>query len=387
MSGSVFAGGRVLLDGELRRADVIVDRGTISEIVGDPNSASHQRDRPTIDCTGRIIAPGFIDLQCNGAVGADLTSDPGRLLDVAAALPRFGVTAFLPTVVTAPAATRAAAIAAMAAGAAEPPRRDIATPLGLHFEGPLISRHHLGAHPSRFTAEPDTLAAEIDTWLDSGMVALVTLAPELGGAISVTEQLTRGGIVVSAGHTAMSPADFAAARAAGVSYVTHLYNAMAPFTHRSPGPVGAVLADAEVVVGLICDGLHADPTAVEMAWRSLGPARLSLVSDASPALGEPYGRFRFGDFEIIHDETGVRTVDGVLAGSALPLDLAVRNLIAFTGCSLAEALAPVTSTPADLLGLPDRGRIRRGARADLTILDDEARLYETVIAGETAWRS
>ena len=384
---SVFAGGRVLLDGVLRRADVIVDGDTISEIVADPNSSSHHRDLVAIDCTSRVVAPGFIDLQCNGAVGVDLTSEPGRLLDVAAALPRFGVTSFLPTVVTAPAGTRTAAIAAMARWAAEPPRRTLAAPLGLHLEGPLISRHHLGVHPGRFTAEPTALAAEIATWVNSGMVALVTLAPELDGAIGMTEQLSRGGIVVSAGHTAMSPADFAAARAAGVSYVTHLYNAMAPFTHRAPGPIGAVLADAEVVVGLICDGVHADPTAVEMAWRSLGPARLSLVSDASPALGEPYGRFRFGNLEVVHDETGVRTVDGVLAGSALPLDRAVRNLIAFTGCSLAEALAPVTSTPADLLGLPDRGRIRRGARADLTILDDEAHLYETVIGGETAWRS
>jgi N-acetylglucosamine-6-phosphate deacetylase len=386
MSQSVYAGGRVLLDGAPRQADVVVDRGTISEIVVDPNS-SHHRDRDVIDCTDRIVAPGFIDLQCNGAVGADLTSDPGRLLDVATALPRFGVTAFLPTVVTAPAATRAAAIAAMTAWAASPPRVDVAAPLGLHFEGPLISRHHLGAHPGRFTTEPDAVATEIATWLDSGAVALVTLAPELDGAIGVVERLSRGGVVVSAGHTAMSPADFATARAAGVSYVTHLYNAMAPFTHRSPGPIGAVLADTEVVVGLICDGVHVDPTAVEMAWRSLGPARLSLVSDASPALGEPYGRFRFGDFEVVHDETGVRTLDGILAGSALPLDRAVRNLIGFTGCSLAEALAPVTSTPADLLGLSDRGRIRLGARADLTILDDEARLYETVIAGETAWRS
>jgi N-acetylglucosamine-6-phosphate deacetylase len=162
---------------------------------------------------------------------------------------------------------------------------------------------------------------------------------------------------------------------------------MAPFTHRDPGPIGAVLADTEIVVGLICDGLHSDPTAVAMAWRSLGPTRLSLVSDASPALGKPYGRFRLGEVEIVHDETGVRTVDGVLAGSALPLDRAVRNLIAFTGCSIADALAPVTSTPADLLGLADRGRIRRGARADLAILDDEARLCETVIAGEVAWRS
>jgi N-acetylglucosamine-6-phosphate deacetylase len=112
---------------------------------------------------------------------------------------------------------------------------------------------------------------------------------------------------------------------------------------------------------------------------------MSLVSDASPALGAPYGRFRIGGFEIVHDETGVRTVDGVLAGSALELDQAVRNLMAYTGCPLADALATVTSTPADLLGLADRGRIRVGARADLTIVDPTGHLQRTVVGGETAW--
>jgi N-acetylglucosamine-6-phosphate deacetylase len=192
-------------------------------------------------------------------------------------------------------------------------------------------------------------------------------------------------VTVSAGHTAMTPPDYAAARAAGLSYVTHLFNAMAPFGHRSPGPIGATLADESVTVGVICDGIHVEPTAVAMAWRSLGPTRMSLVSDASPALGAPHGRFRIGGYEVFHDETGVRTVDGVLAGSALALDRAVRNLMSFAECSLADALATVTTTPADLLGLADRGRIRPGARADLTILDDAGHLHATVIAGETAW--
>ncbi len=168
--------------------------------------------------------------------------------------------------------------------------------------------------------------------------------------------------------------------------MTHLFNAMAPFGHRSPGPIGAVLADESVTAGVICDGIHVDPVAVTMAWRSLGPHRMSLVSDASPALGAPYGRFNIGGFEIVHDETGVRTLDGVLAGSALELDRAVRNLMSFTGCSLADALATVTTTPADLLGLTDRGRIRTGARADLTIVDPAGNLHRTVIAGETAWK-
>ncbi len=378
-----YRSGLVLVDGELVRADLVVDGGLIAEVVFDPPPDELGSD--DVDCAGLVIAPGFIDLQCNGAVGVDITNEPDRIIDVAAALARFGVTAFLPTVVTAPARTRAAAIAAMQSMQETNERRPIAAPLGLHFEGPMISRNHLGAHVPRFADDPSALLDEIETWSSSGVVSLVTLAPELEGALDVVEALVGAGVIVSAGHTGTSPADFAAARSAGLSYVTHLYNAMAPFGHRSPGPIGAVLADPSVTAGVICDGIHVDPTAVEMAWRSLGPQRMSLVSDASPALGAPYGRFNIGGFEIIYDETGVRTVDGVLAGSALELDRAVRNLMAYTGCSLADALATVTSTPADLLGLADRGRIRAGARADLTIVDPAGNLQRTVIAGVTAW--
>ena len=386
-SRRVFHGGLALIDGALVRADLVVEADLIAEVVTDV----HDDDRTVddVDCRGLVIAPGFIDLQCNGANGVDITSEPHRILDVAAALPRFGVTSFLPTVVTAPASTRAAAIDAMTALRVRHDHRvggrRVAVPLGLHFEGPMISRHHLGAHVPRFAAEPASLLDEIGSWTSSGAVTLVTLAPELERAIEVIEQLVAAGVIVSAGHTATSPSDFAAARAAGLSYVTHLYNAMAPFRHRAPGPIGAVLADGSVSAGVICDGIHVDPIAVAMAWRSLGPTRLSLVSDASAALGAPFGRFRIGGFEVVHDETGVRTVDGVLAGSALPMDQAVRNLMSFAPCALADAVATVTSTPADLLGLVDRGRIRPGARADLAILDLAGTLEQTFIAGETAW--
>jgi N-acetylglucosamine-6-phosphate deacetylase len=227
---------------------------------------------------------------------------------------------------------------------------------------------------------------ELEEWSDAGVVGLVTLAPELPGAIAVIERLRRDGVVVSAGHTAMTPADLDAARSVGLSYTTHLFNAMAPFSHRSPGPIGAVLADDTLVAGIIVDGIHVDPTAVHMAWNALGPTRTSLVSDASPALGLPFGRTHIAGFEIVYDETGVRTVDGVLAGSALELDQAVRNLIAYTGCSLADALATVTSTPAALLGLSDRGHLREGSRADLVILEPDGRLVATIIAGTTVWR-
>ena len=381
----------MLVDGALVRADLAIHDGRIAEVVTHvgPGGGSADDHPDDVDCRGLVIAPGFIDLQCNGADGVDITNEPHRILDVAAALPRFGVTSFLPTVVTAPASTRSTAISAMSDVRAQRGHRvdgrRASTPLGLHFEGPMISRDHLGAHVPRFAADPESLLDEVDTWASSGVVALVTLAPELERAIEVVERLVAAGVRVSAGHTAMTPSDFAAARLAGLTYVTHLYNAMAPFRHRSPGPIGAVLADESVTVGVICDGIHVDPTAVAMAWRSLGPARLSVVSDASPALGAPYGRFRIGGFEVIHDETGVRTVDGVLAGSALPLDQAVRNLVSFTQCSLADAVATVTSTPADVLGLVDRGRIRTGARADLTLIDHDGQLHATIIDGETAW--
>jgi N-acetylglucosamine-6-phosphate deacetylase len=379
--------GQVLLDGELVHADLMVDGDRIVDVAVDPPRDG--LDDGDIDCDGLVIAPGFIDLQCNGAGGVDITTEPDRILDVAAELPRFGVTSFLPTVVTARATTRSTAIDEMTGLRCEPREvaagRCVAAPLGLHFEGPMLSRQHLGAHVPRFATEPESMLAEVDAWASSGVVSLVTLAPELDGAVDVVERLAAAGVIVSAGHTAMSPADFAAARSAGLSCVTHLYNAMAPFGHRSPGPIGAVLADPSITAGIICDGIHVAPTAVAMAWRSLGPQRMSLVSDASPALGAPFGRYDIGGFEIIHDETGVRTLDGVLAGSALELDRGVRNLMEYTGCTLADALATVTSTPADLLGLPDRGRIRTGACADLTIVDPAGNLHRTVVAGTTAW--
>jgi len=381
---AVLAGGRVAVDGTLQPADVVIDDGRITAVVAPGAGPSASGTATIVDCHDVVVAPGFIDLQCNGAGGIDLTSMPDGIADVGRALLPFGVTAYLPTLVTSPAHVRARAIAAMTAVRARGwHRRDGATALGLHFEGPAISPDHLGAHPARFVAVPDR--EEIARWVDSGVVALVTLAPEVDGAMAMTAQLADGGVVVSAGHTAMTPVDFAAARSAGVGCVTHLFNAMRPFSHRDPGPIGSTLADDSVVVGLICDGIHVDPIAVRMAWNALGPHRVSLVSDAVAPLGAPYGTFPLGNGEVVYDETGVRTKAGVLAGSALALDLALRNLIGFTGCSLGEAIATVTSTPAELLGLTDRGRVAVGNRADLTLLDEGGHALGTVIEGSLEW--
>src|SRR5690606_30517010 len=163
-----------------------------------------------------------------------------------------------------------------------------------------------------------------------------------------------------------------------------------PFGHRSPGPAGVALADDSLVAGLICDGVHVDPLAVRMAWRALGPRRTMLVSDAVAALGATDGSATLAGRPVSVGEAGVRTGDGggvrtgvgVLAGGGLALDRAVRNLMAFTGCDPADAIATVTSTPAGLLGLSERGRVAVGARADLVVLDPELHPLHTIVGGE-----
>lgn len=370
-------GGDVLLpDGTFAPLDVICDDGRITAAL---DHADPSIDR--IDASGCIVAPGFIDLQINGGFGHDFTTDPTSIAVVARLLPRFGVTAFLPTIVT---SSRSARHAALDAISDPPVGTSGAVPLGLHLEGPAISPHRVGAHRADLVGLP--AADETSTWSRGNGVAMVTLAPETVG-VGLVAGLTERGIVVSAGHTECTAEQFAAARSAGLVYVTHLFNAMAPFSHRSPGPIGATLADDSVVAGLICDRIHVDPTAIKMAWNALGPHRTNLVTDAMAALGADAPTTMLGDTEVRIGADGVRTSDGVLAGSNLSLDLAVRNLVATTGCNIGHALLTVTRTPTDLLGLDDRGRVEVGARADLVVLDHRLHPVRTLIGGRTAWKS
>jgi len=374
VNGSVVTPAGVLAGGY-----VLLDAGVVTAI---GSGAPPQGDR-TIDAAGGWIAPGFIDVQINGGHGIDLTTQPNRIDELGSLLVRYGVTAFVPTIITCSPAARQAALDAWR-------RRDdqpaAAVPLGIHFEGPMLSPERRGAHPVAMLVAPSTdLVAD---WGPDSGVLLATVAPELPGALDVVETLTGRGIVVSLGHTDASAEQSAAGLAAGATYVTHLFNAMRPFNHRDPGPIGSTLADDKVVAGLICDGIHVDPVAVRMAWRALGPSRLNLITDAVDALGlDTGGTSRIGDVEVTTGAAGVRTADGVLAGSNLALDQAVRNLVAFTGCPVVEALATVTSTPADVFHLTDRGRLSVGARADVTVLDTSLDVIATIVGGELAWSS
>ena len=368
----VVGGGMLVTPGGPRPGSLV--------LVGDRIAALDAgRARLDVDAAGGWIAPGFIDVQINGAAGIDVTTQPHRIPELAAVLPRDGVTAFVPTVITCEPALRTAALAAWA----ELGDVDGAAPLGLHLEGPMLAAARKGAHPAEHLAPA---AAElVADWSPAAGVRLVTLAPELPGALDIVRTLADRGVCVAIGHTDCSAETFAAARTAGARYVTHLFNAMRPFGHRDPGPVGAALADDSVVAGLICDGVHVHPVAVRMAWQALGPRRLNLVTDAVAARDADTGQL--GSVAVGVRDGGPRNAGGVLAGSVLTLDQAVRNLVAFTGCSVPDAVATVTSTPAELLGLHDRGRLSPGARADVTVLDRDLRVVATIIGGEVAWRS
>lgn len=369
MGALVVRGGSVLRGGRWVEGDVGAVDGVLVE--GAPGGAVE------IDGAGLLVVPGFIDLQCNGGLGIDLASQPERLWELAASLPRWGVTAWLPTIVTSPPEVSERALAALADG--PPSGWTGAAPLGLHLEGPFLAPSKKGAHPAPLLRAPSQAA--IEGWSRQAGVAMVTLAPELDGALEVIHALTERGVVVSVGHSAADRDQARAAVAAGARGVTHLFNAMAPLHHREPALAGVALTDERLHVGLIVDGVHVHPEVVAIAQRALGD-RLTLVTDAVAALGMEPGEHHLGRARVTVGDDGVRLSDGTLAGSNLSMDAAVRNLVAFTGCPAEVALAAASGAPARLVDDDRRGTLAPGRRADLVLLTPELEVVATIVAGD-----
>lgn len=331
-----------------------------------------------IDARGLLLTPGLVELQINGAYGMDFTADPATIFPAAEKLPAFGVTSFLPTIITSPLERIEHAQAVLQAG----PPEDFcgSIPLGLHVEGPFLNLERKGAHSPEFLRRPspDLVA----NWSPESGVRLVTLAPEVPGALETIAALSQQGVVVSAGHSMATYAQAQAGFEAGIRYATHLFNAMSPLTQFDPGLPGAVLSRPDLAFGLIADGIHVHPALAALVWKLSGVGRLTLVSDAMAALGMPPGKYVLGKQEVIVDETSARLTNGVLAGSILTHTDALRNLMRYTGCSLSEALSCLTTTPAGLLGLDDElGRIAPGLRADLVLMTPDLQVVRTLVGG------
>ena len=360
---------------------VLIDRGRVLA-VGPGQNIPRPEDATAIDATGLTLVPGFIDLQFNGGFGQDFTQNPETIWEIAAKLPQTGVTSFLPTIITSPLHIAGQAQKVMQDN--RPANFRGAEPLGLHLEGPFLNPAKKGAHNPKWL-RPPTLEA-IRSWTPDNGVSLVTLAPELPDALDLITVLASRGVVVSAGHSMSSLEEAQTGFNAGIRYATHLYNAMTAMHHREPGLVAAALGDSRITLGILPDGLHVHPAWVKLAWQIAGPHRLNLVTDAMSAMLMPTGTYYLSDQTVIVDETGAHLADGTLAGSVIPMDQAVRNLMAFTGCTLAEAIPTVTTTPADLLGLGLRkGRIAANADADLVLLDARQRVQKVLIAGEVIY--
>lgn len=333
----------------------------------------------TLDATGLIVVPGFVDLQINGAFGSDFTANPESIWDAAARLPETGVTGFLPTIISSPDGTVRAAQAALKC---RPVEFVGAEPLGLHLEGPMLSHAQRGAHPPQYLADE----ASAHDWDPATGIALVTIAPELPGALDVIATLTDRGVIVSLGHSAASAAVAEAGADAGASFGTHLFNAMSLPSSREPGLAGLLLTDRRMHFGVINDDVHLNRRIVELIWAAAGD-RMILVTDANAAAGMGDGVYRLGSIEVTVDGMVASRADGGLAGSVLTMDLAIRNLIEITGCTLEEAVTAATLRPATLMHLNGRGTLAIASRADIVLLDAESRVAATIVGGRIAYMS
>jgi N-acetylglucosamine-6-phosphate deacetylase len=322
-----------------------------------------------------VLAPGLCDLQVNGGAGHEVTGAAGSLDAIDALALAHGVTSYLPTLVSPDDRTAERALEALAPRAADP-----SSPVaGVHLEGPFLSPAHAGVHPLDRLRSP---AEGMPSWVEHPAVRLVTLAPELPGAIELIERLAARGIAVALGHSGASAAVARAAVDAGARLVTHVFNAMGPLHHRAPGLAGIALTDDRVGVGVIADGRHVDPVVLELIRRSAGPRSL-LVTDATPAAGAPAGSYAMAGVAFARGEDGsARTPDGRLAGSTLVLDEALRTWEAMTGATLAESIFAASEAPAAAASLPSAATA--GGPADFVLFDAEARVRRVMSHGR--WR-
>lgn len=356
-------------------ATLLLEGGSIRGVSRDgslPDDADEVYDYP-----GSLLVPGFVDLQVNGAFGIDAASEPGRLPELSKRLLETGTTAYLPTVISSPERLYQEVLPQIGAAAGGPPSG--AEVLGVHLEGPFISLEKRGAHPAAYVLRPDPEL--LGRLLDLGPVRMITLAPELEGASELVELAASRGAAVSAGH---SNAPFEVAYAAFDAWaagVTHLFNAMSPIHHREPGLPGAAFAHPRVSCGLISDGIHVHPEMVALAFRMLGPDRLYLVTDATAATRMEPGEYPLATRTIYLDGDLTRLGSGAIAGSVLTMSEAFQNILAFTGCTIPEAVRMASTSPARLVGEDRRkGRLAPGYDADVAVLGPD-------LTVEAVWRN
>ncbi|MGA2376248.1 MAG: N-acetylglucosamine-6-phosphate deacetylase [Candidatus Sulfotelmatobacter sp.] len=334
-----------------------------------------------------IMAPGFVDIHMHGGAGVDLMrAAPGELPRLNTFLITHGVTGYFPTTVAAPLDQTCAALGRLAdaidAAQASHAEGDAtqARPLGIHLEGPFLSHKRRGVHPPEYLVEP-TLEIFDRLWQAArGHVRMMTIAPELPGALEVIAEAARRKVCVSIGH---SDAVLEAARAgvrAGARHATHTFNAMRPLDHRDPGILGEVLTDPRLSADIIADGIHVAPEVIQIFLRSVGFERSVLITDAMAAAGMPDGTYQLGPIQV-EVKDGKCTSNGSLAGSVLTMDHAVRNITRFSHWTLREAVRAATLNATRAVGLAQYGQLAPGAEANIIVLSPDGEVRRTIVRG------
>lgn len=401
-----FTARRLLTPDEIiDHAVMVVDEGRVLEVASRvneqlPTGAAH------VDFGDGVIAPGYVDLHIHGSGGFDVMDGRAEALPaIEGVLARHGATSYFPTTVTAPMESTLRSLERLAdaieargrtngqgmserqtteQGAARGRIRDggRAVPLGIHLEGPFISHARRGVHPAENLLPPRIETFERFWQAARGHIRMMTIAPELEGAVELIAAATARGVCVSLGH---SDADFVATQRAidaGARHSTHIFNAMRPLGHRDPGILGAVLTDERITVDVIADGIHLDPAIVRLVGKAKG-RELVLITDATAAAGMPDGRYRLGSMEV-DVKDGVCSFDGKLAGSVLTMDRAMRNLAQFAGWSVNEAVSAASRNPARVARCAGKGVLSAGADADFLVLNEQGEVLRTFVGGAEA---
>jgi len=370
---------------EIQSPLLIIDDGHITEVTSSAGSSVSNGAR-LVELGDAVLAPGFLDIHMHGGAGVDVMRvSVSELPRLGKFLTTHGVTAYFATTVAAPLDATCKALEHLADAIEQKADSNNgpveARLIGIHLEGPFLSHKRRGVHPSEYLVEP-TVAIFDKLWQAArGHVRMMTIAPEIPGAIEVIAEATRRNVCVSIGH---SDAEFAIARqavTAGAHHATHTFNAMRPLDHRNPGIIGEVLSDDSITADIIADGIHVSPEVVKVFLQAKGPERAVLITDAISATGMPDGQYQLGPIQV-QVKDGKCTAGDSLAGSVLTMDRAVRNVTQFSNWTLREAVRAATLNPAQAVGLASkRGKLTPGAKADFVVLNSAGDVLKTIVAG------
>ncbi|QMU07044.1 N-acetylglucosamine-6-phosphate deacetylase [Levilactobacillus suantsaii] len=363
----IYTGDEVIADGYVRFDQQITAVGPVAEFRPQPADEVHV-------VTGQTIVPGFIDVHSHGGYGFDsMDGDPDQIDTMVTKMIGEGITTVFPTTMTQSNDAIDHAMQGIAQAAEKNPVIQ-----GVHLEGPFIAAIFKGAQPEKYIKDPDVALLAHWNELSGNRVKLITYAPEDPGAAKFESYCLANGIVPSVGHSNATRAQLLTSKA---THVTHLYNAQRGLRHREPGVTGHAMLEDNLYCEIICDGFHNVPDMVKLAYEQKGPHRLELVTDSMRAKGMPEGVSELGGQKVIVKDRQARLESGNLAGSVLRYDEAFRNVIAFTGCGVADAVQMSAVNQAEEFGLTRKGKITVGRDADLNLMTRDLQLQATYSLG------